>query len=67
MDFDQFAGKKVTVVAIPDMRVEGKVCGFDMMDDAPWMIIEIESSDKIMDGKKALVDCAMITCIVEME
>lgn len=75
MDFKQFIGKKVVLSAMPNLRIEGVVTGIVNMslcdscgDDCsePWMQIALCSDSKDLDGKTALLDCNMITCIVDV-
>lgn len=76
MDFNQYIGKTVLLSAMPNLRIEGRMLGIVQMTSCfacadgcsdPWMEIELITTSKDLDGKKALVDCAMITCVVEME
>lgn len=68
MDFKKYIDKKIIATFMPGGRVEGKVTGIvDGGCDEPWLSIELSTDDKRLDGKTALVDCGMITCIVEME
>jgi len=77
MNFNKFVGEKVVLSAMPNLRIEGKVLGIKNTDNcgsgcdgdccSPWMEIELSADDKTLDGKTALVDCGMITCVVEME
>jgi hypothetical protein len=76
MNFNDFVGKKVVLSAMPNLRIEGKVLGIVQMTSCfacadgcsdPWLEIELETTSKDLDGKHALVDCAMITFVVGME
>lgn len=75
MDFKQFIGKKVILSAMSNLQIEGMVTGIVDMHKCdncsgdcaePWMQVLLDSSSRNLDSRIALVDCNMITCIVDV-